>query len=45
MAKVKLAHDLRRGDVVDVTVESLANGGDGVAKLSGLPVFVDRSAV
>ena len=45
MAKVKLAHDLRRGDSVELTVESLANGGDGVAKPAGVPIFVDRSTV
>jgi 23S rRNA (uracil1939-C5)-methyltransferase len=45
LAKVKLAHALRRGETLELTVESLANGGDGVAKTSGIPVFVDRSAV
>lgn len=45
MAKVKLAHDLKRGEVLEVVVESLANGGDGVAKSSGIPIFIDRAAV
>lgn len=45
MAKVKLAHDLKRGEVLEIVVESLANGGDGVGKVAGLPVFIDRAAV
>jgi 23S rRNA (uracil1939-C5)-methyltransferase len=45
LAKVKLAHALRRGETLELTVESLANGGDGVAKTEGIPVFIDRSAV
>ncbi len=45
MAKVKSVHSLNRGDALKLTVESLANGGDGVAKKEGIPVFVERSAV
>ncbi|MBU6454647.1 MAG: TRAM domain-containing protein, partial [Cyanobacteria bacterium REEB67] len=45
MAKMKLAHALRRGETLEVTIDSLANGGDGVAKCDGVPIFVDRAAV
>lgn len=44
MAKVKLAHALKRGDRLEVSVESLANGGDGVAKVESVPVFIERAA-
>jgi 23S rRNA (uracil1939-C5)-methyltransferase len=42
---MKLAHALRRGETLEVTIDSLANGGDGVAKCDGVPIFVDRAAV
>ncbi|MCX6390924.1 MAG: 23S rRNA (uracil(1939)-C(5))-methyltransferase RlmD [Actinobacteria bacterium] len=32
-----------RGDVADVVIESLANGGRGVARIDGYVVFVDRA--
>lgn len=44
MAKVKLAHALKRGDRLAVSVESLANGGDGVAKVDSVPIFIERAA-
>ncbi len=44
MAKIKLTHSLERGDQVEVNVESLANGGDGVAKVDSIPVFIERAA-
>ncbi len=44
MAKVKYTHTLERGDQVEVNVESLANGGDGVAKIDSIPVFIERAA-
>jgi len=44
VAKIKLTHSLERGDQVEVNVESLANGGDGVAKVDSIPVFIERAA-
>jgi 23S rRNA (uracil1939-C5)-methyltransferase len=44
VAKVKLAHALKRGDRLAVSVESLANGGDGVAKVDSVPIFIERAA-
>jgi 23S rRNA (uracil1939-C5)-methyltransferase len=44
VAKVKLTHSLERGDQVEVNVESLAGGGDGVAKIDSIPVFIERAA-
>ena len=35
---------LTRGDVVEVTIEKLVAGGDGLARHEGLPVFVARTA-
>jgi len=44
VAKIKLTHSLERGDQVEVNVESLANGGDGVAKVDSIPIFIERAA-
>lgn len=44
MAKVKLTHSLERGDRVEVNIESLAGGGDGVAKVDNIPIFIERAA-
>jgi 23S rRNA (uracil1939-C5)-methyltransferase len=38
------AKALTRGDVVEVTIEKLVAGGDGLARHEGLPVFVARTA-
>ncbi len=35
---------LTRGDVVEVTIEKLVSGGDGLARHEGLPIFVARTA-
>ncbi len=38
-----MANRPSRGDVADVVIESLANGGRGVARIDGFVVFVDRA--
>lgn len=45
MAKVKQAHSLERGQLVDVEILSIAGGGAGVAKIDGVPVFIERAVV
>jgi 23S rRNA (uracil1939-C5)-methyltransferase len=37
-------HDLKRGQTVELQIESLAPGGEGVGKDSGVPIFVSRVA-
>lgn len=44
MARIKEAHALRRDQVIALEVLSLAQGGAGVAKVGGVPVFIERSA-
>lgn len=41
---MKSSHSLRKGDRLVVEIESLAGGGEGVAKVDGLPIFVSRVA-
>ncbi len=38
-----MANRPSRGDVADVRIDSLANGGRGVARIDGFVVFVDRA--
>lgn len=45
MAKVREAHSLERSQVRDVEIISIAGGGAGVAKVDGVPIFVDRAVV
>lgn len=44
MARIKEAHSLRRDQVIALEVLSLAQGGAGVAKVGGVPIFIERSA-
>ena len=44
MAKIKSTHGLNRGDLVRYTAASMANGGDAVGRVEGVPVFVERAA-
>jgi 23S rRNA (uracil1939-C5)-methyltransferase len=37
-------HALKRGQTVELQIESLAPGGEGVGKDSGIPIFVSRVA-
>lgn len=41
---MKPEHKLKKGDKLIVNIESLAPGGEGVAKPGGIPVFVSRVA-
>lgn len=41
---MKTQHTLRKGDRLIVDIESIAAGGEGVAKPDGIPVFVSRVA-
>lgn len=41
---MKTQHTLRKGDRLVVEIESIAAGGEGVAKPHGVPVFVSRVA-
>lgn len=45
LAKLKAAHNLQRHQEIDVEIQSIAGGGAGVAKVDGLPVFIERAAV
>jgi 23S rRNA (uracil1939-C5)-methyltransferase len=36
---------LKRGDKKEVTIESIAPGGEGVSKDFGLPIFIEKAAV
>lgn len=44
MAKIKSTHGLNKGDLVRYTAASMANGGDAVGRVEGVPVFVERAA-
>jgi 23S rRNA (uracil1939-C5)-methyltransferase len=39
-----MTHALKRGQTVELEIESLAPGGEGVGKISGIPIFVSRVA-
>ena len=41
----KHTHSLARGQRLDVTIESYGAGGEGVAKIDGIPLFIDGVAV
>ncbi len=41
---MKTQHNLRKGDRLIVSIESIAAGGEGVAKVDGMPIFVNRVA-
>lgn len=45
MAKIRQAHNLERDTLIDVEIESMAGGGAGLAKVEGLPVFIERAVV
>lgn len=44
MAKIKRVHSLGRGQRLEVEIESLAAGGEGVAHHDGIAIFVGRVA-
>lgn len=37
-------HELKKGQILDLTIESIAPGGEGVAKFNNFTIFVDRAA-
>lgn len=37
-------HNLKKGQTLDLTIESIAPGGEGVAKFNNCTIFVERSA-
>jgi len=37
-------HSLKRGQTVELIIDSLAPGGEGVGRDSGIPIFVNRVA-
>jgi 23S rRNA (uracil1939-C5)-methyltransferase len=43
--KEKTSGQLKKGEIVLATVESLAPGGDGVTRERGMPIFISRVAV
>lgn len=37
-------HNLKKGQILDLTIESIAPGGEGVAKFNNCTIFVERAA-